>query len=108
MMRSVGLERVSNSKILSATTAATGTNKVQLADQPCTQVIIHNNTGTSLAVCFCDPTTGVILAGQAELEIPDDVALPLRGITNALQVAVRRNDHSNTQVTFSYVVEGVS
>lgn len=85
---------MSNGGNASAQTAATGTNYTALTAQACQQVTIVNDTGTKLEV----RQDG---AGVA-LKILDNSYYTFYGIGNANQLAVRRADTSNTQVTATY------
>lgn len=77
-----------------AQTAATGTNYTVLTAQACQQVTIMNNTGTSI---------GVRQDGAgAEVPVFDQSYFTFYGLRNASELAVRRVDTSNTQVTVAY------
>jgi hypothetical protein len=78
---------------LSVQTAATGTNYTAFASQDCVKLTISNQTGTSLEVR--QDGAGVAFA------MPTGLVFTFEGITNANQLAVRRVDTSNTQVTAS-------
>lgn len=100
-------ERVSGSGIFAgATDGADGTVWVPLGDHPCSQVIIHNKSGTDLEVGYREGATAALATGQTSLTIADDTAMPLRGVTNSNQLVVKRTDDSDTGVDFVYVVEG--
>jgi hypothetical protein len=78
-------------KILSLTTAATGTNWTALSSQACTSVLIVNDTGTKLSARIGG-------AGNA-MPVPDGSGLKLYVAANANEVSIQRADTSNTQVT---------
>lgn len=77
--------------ILSAQTAATGTNWTAFASQACTVLDLQNFTGTAI-----EYRRGG--AGTA-FRIPDGGQRRIVGIANADEISVRRVDTSNTQVT---------
>lgn len=103
-------ERVASSQIRSTQTDdITGTDYVALDNVPCSQVIIYNRTGTTLLVGYrsSDPTNFTSVAeNQSAMEVDDGVAQPLRGITNANQIVVKRSDESTVAVQVLYVAEG--
>lgn len=111
-MRSAGLERVARSTILKTTTDATGGNWVKLGNAnadgqvvTCAQVSVYNGTGTTLSFGYGG-------SDQAEpdgetFELPTATAFGFRGIGSCAMIFVRRDDLSNTQVTFKAVAEGV-
>lgn len=76
---------------ISTLTSAVGTNYTAFAAQACKQVTICNDTGTTVEV----------RQGGAGVAIPvfDSTYYTFFGITDASQLAVRRKDTSNTQVT---------
>ena len=78
----------------SVQTAATGTNYTALAARACRVVHIFNNTGTDIEVR--QDGAGVAVPVYA------GTYFTFRGIDNANQLAVRRVDTSNTQVTALY------
>lgn len=82
---------MSTGVIMSAQTAATGTNWTAFASQACVALDIVNNTGTTI-----EYRRGA--AGTA-MQIPAGAARMVIGITNANQIDIRRTDTSNTQVT---------
>lgn len=108
MQRLVGLEIAAKAQIRSAQTANPGTGWTQLADVNASQVILYNNTGTTLRVAYCNPATGDDLTNQTYLTVADGTVQPLRGISTAKQVKIKRDDESNTQVTAKYVLEDVA
>lgn len=77
--------------IMSAQTAATGTNWTTFASQACAILDMQNFTGTAI-----EYRRGG--AGSA-FRIPDGGQRRIVGITNANEISVRRVDTSNTQVT---------
>lgn len=106
MQRSIGLEIAASAGIYSKATS--GTTAAQLGNIACTQVILYNTTGTDLNVSYCDPDTGADLPGQTYLLVPDDIAQPLRGISNANQVKIVRADGGTSAATLHFVAEGVA
>ena len=78
---------------LSLTTNATGTTYTAFTDQPCTQLTVSNQTGVTLEV----RQDGAGVAFQ----IPTGAFYTFFGIDNCNQLAVRRFDTSNTQVTLT-------
>lgn len=77
--------------VLSAQTAATGTNYTAFASQECYGLVLVNNSGTTVEVRYNG-------AGVAIPVFTSNYYLFV-GITNANQLSVRRVDTSNTQVT---------
>lgn len=106
MLRSQGLELAAKSGIVTVTTSATGANWVQLPDNTCNQVAIYNTSGTTLRARFCS-NDGTPRTGETYLTIPDGVTQPLRGIANAKQVQIQRDDNSNTPATARFYYESV-
>lgn len=105
MLRVRGLEIVNKAGIKSHTTSNTGAAWIQLTATECKQVILYNNTGGELEASYCS-AAGVIPAGDNTLVIPDGVAQPFRGITNAQQIRVRVNGGAdNAAVTFKWIYE---
>lgn len=82
---------MSSGVIMSAQTAATGTNWTAFASQACVALDIVNNTGTTVE--YRRGATGTAM------QIPTGAARMVIGITDANQIDVRRTDTSNTQVT---------
>ena len=76
---------------LSVTTAATGTNYTAFGSQPCKQLTISNQSGTTIEVRQGG-------AGVA-FQIPTAAFYTFFGITNANQLDVRRVDTGSAQVT---------
>ncbi|NBW11377.1 MAG: hypothetical protein EBR82_25425 [Caulobacteraceae bacterium] len=112
MQRSIGLELAASSGIYSKATSTTGTDWVQLAASGstgirCNQVEIFNDTGTTLAVRYCN-SDGTAKTGQSFLTVATGGTVRLRGIFEAAQVAVKRSDDSNTPVTVKFKTEGVA
>ena len=105
-MRVVGLEIASKAGVLSVQTSAVGGNWVQLPAMSCAQVVLYNNSGTPLRIRYCD-TAGNARAGETYLRVPDNVAQPMRGLKDASQLQIQRDDLSNTQVTVAFVYEAV-
>lgn len=69
---------------------------------------MYNDTGTALQVCYLDPSNPTVPApGQTTLTVADGFAQPLRGITNSIQVGVKRSDSSTVAVNVKFVLEGV-
>lgn len=83
----------------SAQTAATGTNWTAYASQECNQLTIKNDTGTGIVVR--QDGAGV------EWPIADGTSDTFFGLENANQIAVKRADNSNTQVTVKARWEGI-
>lgn len=77
--------------ILSAQTAATGTNWTAFASTECTKLDLQNLTGT--AIEYRRGGTGTAFT------VPDGAARMIEGIADADEIEVRRVDTSNTQVT---------
>ncbi len=80
-----------SSAFMSVTTSATGANFVAFGSQSCTIINIDNKTGTQIEVQKNGSGPAVLIAVGATREFS--------GITNANQLAIRRVDQSNTQVT---------
>lgn len=80
-----------SSVFMSATTSATGATYVAFSSQACTIIDIDNRTTVQIEV----QKDG---AGVAVL-IPVGTVRSFSGITNANQLAIRRVDQSNTQVS---------
>lgn len=106
-MKSLPLEIAAKAEIHSVQTSASGASYVQLGNYTCNQAIIHNKTGTVLRVAYCD-LAGADRPGETYLTIADGVALAFRGISNANQLKLKRDDESNSQVTVRFVIEGVA
>ena len=77
--------------IISAQTAATGTNWVNLPAQACNAVNICNATGTTIEVRYNGTGTGLPVANLTTYSF--------MAISNSNQLSIRRLDVSNTQVT---------
>lgn len=82
----------------SVLTSATGAVFTAFAAQTCQQVTVVNNTGVDVEV----QQDG---AGAA-LPVINGTAYPFYGLTNAAQLAIRRVDNTNTQVTVKARWEG--
>ena len=82
-------------KVLSATTASTGTNWTSLASQSCTAVTVVNLTGTTISARIGGTGNSV--------SIPDNTAVKLYVAANANEISLRRSDTSNTQVTLAAI-----
>ncbi len=106
MLRSIGLEIAAKAGIHAVQTAADGTAWVQLPDVPCNQVALYNDSGTGLDVRYCS-NAGAARPGESSLSVPAGIVQPLRGITDARQVQIKRTDASNTQLTVKFIVEAV-
>ncbi len=77
----------------STDTASEGTSFVPLcADAPAEQVVITNNTGTTLEV----------RSGAARFFLPSSTLHVLRGLTNARELELRRADTSDAPVTLTW------
>ena len=76
---------------LAAQTAATGTNWTAFAGQECRRLTLANNAGTTVE----------FRQGGAGAAVPVFAGsyFVIEGVTNANQIAVKRTDSSNTQVT---------
>lgn len=83
----------------SVQTAASGTDYAPLADRPCAQVTIVNDTGTKILV----QQDGI----GAGLPVLDQTSFTFYGLTNAKQLAVKRSDSSASQVTVPYRWEAI-
>lgn len=79
--------------ILELETNSTGTTYVAFADTPCNALDVVNASGTALE--YLRNGTG------NAMQLPDQSARLIVGITNANQISVRRVDVSNTQVTIT-------
>lgn len=77
--------------IISALTAAVGSNYTAFGSVACTSLEISNNTGTTIE--YRRGATGTAFP------IPTGTVKKIVGITNANQIDIRRTDTSNTQVT---------
>ena len=82
--------------ILTATTAATGTNWTAFGSQACSTLTILNNSGTTISARIGG-------AGQT-IPIADGAIRTVSVAANASEVSVQRADTSNTQVS----VKGVA
>jgi hypothetical protein len=80
-------------KILSLTTGTSGSNWTAFASQACRYVLIVNDTGTKLSARIGG-------AGNT-MSIPDGSWLKLGVALNSNEVAIRRADTANSQVTIS-------
>jgi hypothetical protein len=93
-------QALTNSAVISSAgndsvqTSATGATFVALADHPCHQVDFVNNSGTDLEIQ--QDGTG------SAITVFDGTYFTMYGISNTNQLAVRRVDQSNTQVSMSY------
>jgi hypothetical protein len=79
-------------------TSNSGAEYVQLTGGECKQVFIMNITGVTLEIL----RNG---AGKA-LPLPDRCGYLVRGLTDANQISIRRQDQENIQVTVNYELEG--
>lgn len=77
----------------SAQTAATGTNWTSFGSIPCSQLTLSNQSGTTIEVRQGGAGVG--------LQIPTGAFYSFFGIGNTSQLAIRRVDTSNTQVTIT-------
>jgi len=84
---------VDASGVLTAQTAAVGSDWAAFADQACNQLTISNQTGQTIEV-----RKGGAGAG---FQIPTATLFTFRGITNANELEIRRVDQNNSQVTVS-------
>lgn len=78
---------------MNLTTSATGTTWVAFASQACNGLDVINTTGTALEYRRDGAGLTVYIA--------DSSSRMIGGITNANQIQMRRQDVSNTQVTFT-------
>jgi len=76
---------------ISVTSSATGSVYVPLASQTCKQLTVSNQTGVLLEFQQGGSGTG--------LQIPNGAFYTFFGLSNTNQIAIRRVDQSNTQVT---------
>lgn len=88
---------VTSSVVESTTTSTTGTNFVPLATNVALIVRVFNTTGATLDFQFYGK-------GKA-IPVPTASQMVLRGIYNSNQLAVKRDDNSNTPVTVFYIIE---
>lgn len=90
-------DNITSAAFGSVQTAADGTSWTALASAACKQVPLYNDTGTTL----------LIRRGGAGTEFPhvDGTYITYRGLTNADQLEVKRQDESTTQVTAYYEIE---
>lgn len=79
----------------SVQTSSSGATYVALTSQSANEVLLKNFTGTTIEY----RRDGAGVADQ----IPTGMAQRIKGIRNASQIAIRRTDTSNTQVTLYYV-----
>lgn len=82
----------SSEAIAEVQTAAVGANFAAFAANPCAFCRVHNNTGVDIEVRIGASST-------VYLTIPTASFRSLLGVRNLSDVAVRRVDQSNTQVT---------
>ena len=85
----------------SVQTSASGATYVALADQPCDAVEIVNAATGAVDIEYRRGGAG------SAMIIPLGTSRWVIGITNAAQIAVRRVDQSNTQVTVAYEAFGL-
>jgi hypothetical protein len=83
--------KITSATILTAQTAAVGTNWVAFASTPCAALELVNTTGTTISY----RRNG---AGSA-MNVLNNGTRTVLAITNANQIEVKRLDDSNTQVT---------
>jgi hypothetical protein len=75
-------------------TAATGTNFVQLVSAPASEVVIYNRSGVEISWRYG--------ASGQELRIVNGIGETIPVVANADEIRVRRTDQSNTPVTINY------
>lgn len=89
--RQVVVPAMLNAGHLLAQTANPGTGYTAFASQACKQLTISNQSGVTILVQQGGAGVG--------FQIPHGGVVPFYGLTNANQLAVKRQDDSNTQVT---------
>ena len=83
----------SSATIVTAQTAATGTNWTAFGSQACDVLVLSNNTGTAIEIRRGGAGSG--------FQLPDKAIYSIGAIANANEISIRRVDTSNTQVTVS-------
>jgi hypothetical protein len=78
-------------------TSASGTTFVALPTFDCDEVLVVNASGVSMDLRNSSETSGVGIV------LPDGGSITLPVSANAQEVAVRRNDQSNTQVYVGFI-----
>lgn len=80
-------------------TQATGGNWSTFPSQPCSQLIISNNTGVTIVFAQDGVTANPV-------PVFTGTYFPIYGLANANEISVQRADQSNTQVNVNARWEG--